>query len=254
MQRGNLQLLVKLLRPVMRFCLRNSLRVQEVVEAAKHALIDAAVEEAEQCGRKVNVSSIAVMTGLHRRDVMRIYRDGAEKKEPNLVTRVIGQWQGDPSFATTRGKPRVLSNDEFRRLVFGISQDLHPGTVIRELERLGYVEKTARGLRLAVKTHLIVEDLEEAFSMVDDDCSDLIAAVEENVADAEQVKNLHARTSYDKIPASAVPKVREWLIDEGSKFHQRVRAYLASLDRDAQQTTDDEPVQRVSVTAFSHIQ
>ena len=79
--------------------------------------------------------------------------DGEKKEKiPVMISRVVAQWENDRRFLTQAGKPRVLSCDEddseFSELVRLVSKDLHPGTVLFELERSGIVERSKRGVRL----------------------------------------------------------------------------------------------------------
>lgn len=227
----------RMMNPIIRFCLRHSLRIQEVYEAAKFDFIKLAADELQNTGVEPNISNLSAMTGLHRRDVMRLYRDESSIDEPrNLISRIIGQWQQDKRFTTKAGAPRVLSfegeNSDFRNLVRLMSGDLKPGTVLAELERLHVVERTPRGLRLLRPSYMPRENVAEGFGMLSDDMNDLISSVEQNIFDPPAVPNLHARTEYDKVRADAVQKIRVWLMKEGSKFHRRARAYISNFDLD----------------------
>lgn len=254
-----IQCLRLMLKPLARFCLRHSLRIQELEEAAKIVLIEAAKEEIERSEEKVNISRLSAVTGLHRRDVMRIFREGRTIEEPrNLVSRVIGQWLNDRRFTTTRGTPRVLVGEgeqsEFHKLVRLLSNDVHPGTVLFELERVGAVERTAKGLRLVASGYVPKGNPKEGFELLSLDTGDLICAVDENVFSPGDIPNLHARTEYDKIRADMLPKIREWILEEGSEFHRRLRNYLSQFDLDI--SPDDGyrgKFARVVVGAFSRI-
>ncbi len=248
-----------IMKPIMRFCLRHSLRIQDVLEAAKIALIDVAREDIEAAGQKVNVSRLSVTTGLHRRDVMRIYRDEDIISEPQgMISRIIGQWQSDKRFTTKAKKPRVLTadgdNSEFYKLIRLVSNDVHPGTVMFELERGGIIERVPRGVRLAVSAYVPKNDPEEGFILLAQDTEDLIDAVEENIFKPQDVPNLHVRTEYDRISEDAVPKIRDWLLAEGSAFHARARKFISQYDLDINPKAKgkDRPV-KVSLGSFSKL-
>lgn len=226
-----------LLRPIARFCLRHSLNIQNITEILKVVLLDVAAEEMVAEGEKVNISRLSVMTGLHRRDVMRIYRDKNVTTElQGLLSKVIGQWQHDKRFLTESKRPRVLTVDgednEFRRLVGSVSNDLHAGTVLFELERTGSVQRTKYGVKLLVRAFVPRRDPVSALQLLAKDTEDLATAVEENVFGDSEVPNLHARTEYDNIRADAIPAITQWLYDEGSAFHKKARYFLAEHDQD----------------------
>ena len=138
--------LKQLLRPVARFCLNRSIKIQDAGEMLKYAFLEIAKEELQRDAKLVSNSRLSVMTGLHRRDVVRLLLDGVEISESApLLLRVIGQWQQDSRFADKKGHPKSLSiegkKSEFVDLVQSISKDLNPYTVLFELERVGAVRR-----------------------------------------------------------------------------------------------------------------
>lgn len=233
----------RMLKPAIRFCLRRSLHVQDVIESVKVVFIEAACDELQANGQGVNVSRLAAMTGMHRRDVMRIHKESSISEQPQgLVNRVIGQWQQDPRFTTKYGRPKVLSfegeNSEFQELVKLVSNDLHPGTVLFELERIGAVQKSRSGVRLVVRAYVPKGNAKEGYDMLASDAADLMNAVEENLFEPVHVPNLHAKTEYDNVSVDAIPEIREWLLREGSALHQKARNYLAKYDLDINPAAD----------------
>lgn len=247
-----------MLRPLARFCLRNSLAIQEIVEALKSALIDEAMQEVSRVSKKVSVSRLSVITGLHRRDVMRLTRETQRTDSPtSLASRVIGQWTEDKRFQTSDGNPKVLSYEgdqcEFKDLVRCVSQDLNHCTVLFELERTGAVEKTRNGVKLIRRSFVIGSDVAKGLEVLAQDSDDLLSAVMENLMDAPAVPQLHARTEYDNVSVEALPHVREWLLKEGSAFHKRMREYLSKHDLDVDRSIKGGGGARVSVGTFGRV-
>ncbi len=203
----------------------------------KEVFVTSAVEEMQRSGEKVNISRLSAMTGLHRRDVMRLHLEGAKAtKSGSLMSRVIGQWMNDAEFLGSRNRPLILTldgeNSQFRRLVAKVSRDLNPGTVLFELERVGSVERTPRGVKLLLHHYVPVENAEEGFALLAKDSEDLIDAVDQNIFGNLEKPNLHGRTEFDKIRPDAIPYIREWLLTEGSAFHKRISQFLAQFDTD----------------------
>src|SRR5262245_18467267 len=99
-----LRIMVRLL---VRFALAGKHTLQEFIEVLKHAYVELAVAEFEKKSKKVNVSRISMMTGLHRQELNRIYKGlPVGKKEPNnLVGRIVMQWAQDSRFTTKDRKP-----------------------------------------------------------------------------------------------------------------------------------------------------
>jgi hypothetical protein len=248
--------LLRMLRPMVSFCLRHSLVVQTFIEAVKQVYEEVAAEQLRKSGDKVNVSRLSVITGLHRRDVRRLLRPRlAQASTPSLIGRVIGQWEQDPRYATKRGKPRLLKHDmqhsEFKALVSEVSTDLNPGTVLFELERIGAVERVGSKLRLAQGAYLLSGNVAQGMDLMARDTADLVSAVCENLEEHREPKNLHARTEYDNIALEALPRVRAWLLEEGALFHQKMRDFLSQFDLDLHPEAGQKGGGRAAVVTVS---
>jgi hypothetical protein len=255
---ASIRLIVK---PIARFCIRRQLKVQDAIEQVKVAFIEAAEREIQRLGEDPNVSRLSAMTGMHRRDVVRLFRQKAPKEYSfNLVTRVIGQWQRDPRFLTKSRKPKVLTfegpESEFRELMNSVATDLKPGTVLFELERIGAIERTPEGLKLVHKTYEPRGSIEESFGILADDTEDLLRSVEENVFEFENAPHLHAKTVYDNIGVDDLDElemIRDWVIRLGAEFHRRARSYLAKYDLDINPRDTKFKKMRVAVGTFARI-
>lgn len=246
-----------LLRPIIRFCLKHSLQIQDLLNAAKRVFVDLADQEIRQHTKKVNVSRLSVVTGLYREEVRRIYIEGAaiETRPSSLLGRVVGQWEQDRRFRNKEGEPRVLSCDgegsEFYNLVRLVSKNINPATVLFELERNGAVERTARGLKFKRPTFAASENKLTGYELLSRDLESLVRAVEENLEG--QKVNLHIRTEFDNLYVRNLPQIREWLVLHGKRFHKEVRDYLSQFDKDINPDADpNEPAQtKVMLSTFS---
>ena len=256
-QKKRLECLRMLLKPAARYCISNSMTLQDIFLIAKEVLVEVAEDEMRQQSKKINISRLSVMTGVHRRDVMRIYNDGERLDESiSLVSRVVSQWENDRRFKGKNGRPKVLSlkgdRSQFRKLVNSVSQDLNPGTVLFELERSGMVEKTDKGLKLKSVTH-VQRGGEEGFKLLARDNEDLVLSVSENVEEQPSPLNLHARTEFTNLYVDDVPKVRKWLLKEGTAFHKKVRNYLAKYDKDMNPRANKSGGARAVLCAYSRV-
>lgn len=245
-----------LLRPIARFCLQKAISVQQLTDTAKDVFLEVAADELRRQGEKVNVSRLSVITGLQRRDVMKRYRQEPRTEVvSSLPARVLGQWEQDPRFTTKSGKPRSLTYEgeqsEFHSLIAAVSRDVHPGTVLFQLERSGSVERTKRGVRLIKPEVEVRGDPGEGFLLLSKDLDDLIGAVQENLFGSEAQRNLHARTEYTNVARSAVPEIKRWLLREGTTFHLKVRNFLARYDLDINPRPNEEGNTRVVFGTFS---
>ncbi|MCB0346373.1 MAG: hypothetical protein KDD66_14735 [Bdellovibrionales bacterium] len=253
---SRIQLLKPILRPLIRFCLRNSVALAEVLEATKVVFAEVAASQIEGTGNKVTVSRIAVMTGMTRREVTRIYKEGRIAEEaPSLAGRVLVQWEHDPEFSTKQGKAKVLtckgSESEFSRLVETVSKDVNAATLLYELERLGAVEQVRGGVKLVQNIQFHTKRPEKGINLLFRDIETLSAAAEENVLDTQEIRNLHLRTEFDNILLKDMPRVRKWLLKQGQDFHKKARDFLSQYDKDLNQDATSAGGGKVVLGAFS---
>ncbi len=253
----------RLLKPVVRLFIRRSLPFQEYLKLSKEVYIEAAEEELNKSTAKVNTSRISAVTGLHRYDIKKVHheKEFREAEPVSVLAQVVGQWTHNPAFITSKGKPRVLTfrgeDNEFRELVESVSKALNAGTILFELERSKMIEKTARGIRLIAEQVWTGPGLDRAFRLLALDMASLCEAVEENAECPKRVPNLHVRTEYDNIYVKDINKVRQWVANQGITFHKRLRAYLATFDKDLnskQSRGQEQAGGKIVITAFSKME
>lgn len=251
-----------LLRPVLRLCVRHSIKLQELIEMVKVVFIQVAKEELEKANDLPSVSKISAATGVHRKDVTRLERTGGAFQRPdNQISKIMTQWQCDPRFTTKAGKPRVLNcegkQSDFAELVGAVNgKDLSSYSILFEMERMGIVERRGSNVKLRGRDFIHEEDIEAGLRVLAADADDLVAAVEQNLFTKPVQKNLHLRTEFDRIPNDKLEHAKQWIIEEGSLFHSRVRKYLSKLDLDTSGASDHSqgsipPCGRISVGAFA---
>lgn len=246
-----------LLRPAVAFAARQSFRIQDLTELLKEVALEVAETDIIRKGQEPNVSRLSAATGLHRRDVTRLWRDEAPPKEGlDVISRILGQWQADPHFTAKNGKPRPLTLEgkkgSFADLVHSISSDLNPYTVLNELERSGAVERRDSGIRLVRRSYQPRGDLEQGMRLLGNDAMTLVDSVGENILNPEKLENLHVRTEYDHIAIDDEEEIRRWFLAHGSELHASVREYLSHRDCDINPKADPGSGRmRVSFVTFS---
>lgn len=153
-QRQILNALLVALRPLARALLTAGVGYREFAEISKTAFVDIATKDYGLRGRPTNISRVAVMTGLTRKEVRRI-RDKAAAGDQTLVLRsapmaqILHRWFTEDEFTSDNGKPRELpfDNDDasFSTLVRKFGGDIPPGAMRTELKRIDAVEETSEG-------------------------------------------------------------------------------------------------------------
>ena len=253
-------LIKSLLRPILRFCLSNSIYFQEICEVVKSLLIELAIDEIKTYQKEATPSKISALTGITRREINRNVNlePLGHISSPSVISRIIGKWRNDINYLDPAGDPKILQadtkNSEFSALVKSISQDLNPYTVRFELERLSLIESVEGGLKLLGNIVVAKGEAEQSFNILASDISDLLISVTENTFKNDNIKNLHLRTEFDNISPSKAQDAKVWLLKEGTLFQNKVRDYLSKLDMDYNDHGDKGQGVRICVGSYSTIE
>ena len=152
--------LLIVLRPITRALLRAGIGYREFSEIAKTAYVDTATKDYGLRGRPTNVSRVAIMTGLTRKEVSRIRGGSSSAEGPQIVrstpvSEVLHRWHTDREFLGENGKPRPLDYDcgdvSFTDLVRKYGGDIPPGAMRTELKRIEAIGINEQGLMIALK-------------------------------------------------------------------------------------------------------
>lgn len=142
------------LRPIVKILLRYGIGYSGFIETVKTTFVDVASSDFGIRGRPTNISRVAVMTGLTRKEVKRL-RDKMEaggdlvivKSTP--MTEILHRWHAEDDFADKNGRPATLSfsdgNHSFSELVKRFGGDVPPGAMRTELKRVGSVTEHPDG-------------------------------------------------------------------------------------------------------------
>ncbi len=152
-----------ILRPIVRILLRYSISYREFSELIKTAFVDVASSDFGLRGRPTNISRVAVMTGLTRKEVKRI-RDIIAKGEARPISvkttpisDVLHHWHAQPEYTNSNGEPLCLpfngGDISFCGLVRRYGGDVPAGAMRTEMLRVGVIAQDAEkseGLKCAV--------------------------------------------------------------------------------------------------------
>ena len=254
--------IASLLRPLVRFCVRQGVRIQELEELVRRSLVEAAQTTIEETGGEVSVSKISVTTGIHRVEVARVLSGETRPRgKHDVLNRVIGLWSQRKSLTSEDGAPRPLTfegtSSEFAELVASVSKEVTHYPILFELERIGAIEYEGQKVRLLAREYVPKGDVEHGLEVLSQDIEDLLATVEGNLTSHSDAPDLHLRTVYDNIDPQKLPELRKYILKRGIEFHKEMRQYLSALDRDvtpepsADAGLDSTPRARVVVGTFS---
>jgi hypothetical protein len=142
----------QVLRPLARLGIANGLQLPAMLEMLKVTYVEEAIQSFGISNRPITDSRIALLTGVHRKDVRRIRSLDARKTDDALMlpvsASVVARWISEPRFLNSDQSPRALARTpgrgtsgepDFTDLVAEVSRDVGARAVLDELERLGVV-------------------------------------------------------------------------------------------------------------------
>lgn len=162
--------LLDAIKPIVAILLRTGIGFREFSEIAKTAFVDVATNSYGLRGRPTNISRVAVMTGLTRKEIRRL-RDNLSGADETVFVKstplanIVHQWFTDSAYCDEHGKPLALpfegSKKSFSSLVKRFGGDIPPGAMRTELKRMGMVSEGEDGLLVPLKRNVApVEDLD----------------------------------------------------------------------------------------------
>lgn len=253
-----------LLWPIASLVLKCGLTWREFVEVSKGVFVAVAGAEYGIKGRPTNLARVAILTGIHRREVARqreLWEEAGHQQpaKTNDATRVLSGWHQDPEFLSQDGTPRVLPETgdgaSFGRLCRRYAGDLPPSAMLKELKRVGAVTEELAGLRVTSPFYMPApfdpQWLTNAGTMI----RDLGASISHNLSvPAGEPTRFVGRAANDSIDPAALPEFRAFLEAEGQALLERADAWLTA--HSVQTPTDDRPAKqrpaiRLGVGVFS---
>jgi hypothetical protein len=166
----------RILLPLVRLLLRTGIGFKEFAKLSKLAYVQAATEDYGIRGRPTNISRVAVMTGLTRKEVKSIREKGradSEECEENWwesnfpPSDILHFWHTDPGFVDDAGNPRALpfsgESPSFTDLTRRYAGDIPPGAMRVELKRAGAIGEGEDGLLVPLMRYCVPFDLDSNF-------------------------------------------------------------------------------------------
>jgi hypothetical protein len=236
--------LYRISRALARLCLRHGISYEAASEIAKQAFVEVAHAEFVIPGRKQSASRVALLTGLHRKEVGRMLAaerrvDPAAAARVAYSARVIAGWRRDRRFADARGAPAALPLDAGSPCFIDLvkrhgGQDVPFRAVLDELMRVGAVKRRSDGrVKLVARGYVPTSASAESVEILGSDVSDLIAAIDHNLVSDPAAGFFQRRVAYDNLPAEAVDAIHAEVRRSGQALLERLDRIMARHDRDS---------------------
>jgi hypothetical protein len=242
-----LQQTAHILFPLIQLLLQHGVTYPQLADALKGVFIEAAQRGERDTGRMTD-SQLAVRTGIHRKDVKRLRSETAaqtpgrpDDTPRSLTSAVFTRWLTDPDYCDTVGQPKALprnadSAHSFDALVKSISKDVHPRTVLNELNRLNLVSVERESVKLKVDAFVPNSDFAQMLEYMGANLHDHAAAAVQNMLGAGP-KFLEQSIYSDAIHAEAVQEVAGLARQEWTHMLKRVVPEVARHEPDQQDDT-----------------
>jgi len=230
-----------ILRPLVRLLLRNGIPYGTFSDIAKRVYVEVATEEFCIPGRKQSKSRVSILTGLSRKEVLRVRRlpapdDLGAGGRYNRAARVIAGWVRDHRFDDGSGNPAELTfergSSSFRDLVKTYSGDAPARAVLDELLRVGTVQRLPDGkIRLLERSYIPKTGEIDKIGILGVDASDLIATVDHNIRQPD-APFFQRKVSYDNLPLEALPELKKKAVARGQSLLESLDRWMSARDRD----------------------
>ena len=232
----------RLMRPLIRILLRNGISFQTFADIAKNQFVEVARSEFGIEGRKQSTSRIAVITGLTRKEVTRIFRlsfpgDQKAAERYNRASRVVSGWRRDGDFLDSEGTPAVLALSgrarTFQELVKRYSGDMPYRAVLDELVEQGVVQREGNmRVKLMERAYLPKADAAMKLHILGTDTGYLIDTIGHNLRPGDSEPLLQRKVLYDNLPDEALLALRRRASKMGQAFLEKLDKIFSGYDRD----------------------
>ena len=233
---------LRLLRPLVRILLRNGVSYSTFADFAKWVFVDVASKEFGIKGRKQTTSRVSVITGLSRKEVLRVRRlpkpDDRETAEKyNRAARVIAAWRRNRKFLDADGQPAPLpmtgSDVSFSELVKRFSGDVPVRATLDELIRVGAVKQLEDGrICLLTRTYVPAHSDADKLHILGTDVALLVSTIDHNL-NPDQIGPFYQRkVAYDNLPDEVLPEFRKHSAKKAQLYLENLDRWLSKHDRD----------------------
>ncbi len=205
-----------ILRPLIRLMIQHQVTFPALRELLKEVYVEVANEIIQRDGEAANNSRIYILTGVHRKDIKRIFEQEPEDSPPadlSLGGAVIANWTAKREYLDGQGMPRALKktgNDDepgFEQLVASVSKDVRPRALLDEWLRQGLVSLQQDQVVLNERAFIPSEDFEKLCFYLERNIRDHLSTATHNLL-KEGEPMLERSVYYGKLTAESVQQLR----------------------------------------------
>jgi hypothetical protein len=246
---------------VARWLLRSGVTWKEFAELSRDTFVDTAFAEFGIRGRPTNVSRVALLTGLSRRDVRRVREHGtagagaSAEESLNHASRVLSGWHLDPDFLEPDGQPRVLPAAQgkvsFEVLLKRYAGDIPATALVKELVKSGSIERLESGAYRVLRRYYMPRQMDgHAVERAGSVLADIATTIEHNLSRGPRdPSRFEGRAQSRHVDPRNLPAFRAFVEREAQGLLERVDDWLASHEAGA--TTEEAATVRLGVGVYA---
>jgi hypothetical protein len=234
-----LEALGKALEPLVLLLLKSGIGWKDFSDIAKEKFVSVATESFGIRGRPTNLSRVAILSGLDRREVARLRRRATEQRAAtqgymSKPTQLLHAWFHDPQYLNSSGKPKDLeiegAEGSFAELVRQHAPGIPLVAMIKELRAAGAVaDVDGQRLRALKRSYVPRELNENLVRLWGTGLQDLGTTLEHNLSREEaELPRFDRRAISLRVDPKALPEFREMLEREGQAFLERVDEWISA--------------------------
>ena len=231
-----LEALGKVLEPLVLVLLKCGIGWKDFSDIAKEEFVRVATDAFGIRGRPTNVSRVAILTGLDRREVAKL----RTPREPHAATQgfmskptqLLHAWHHDPRYLDSSGKPRDLDIEgpgaSFADLVRRHAPNIPLIAMLKELRAAGAVaDAEGRRLRVLKRAYIPRELSDDLVRLWGSVLHDVGATFEHNLFRGETDQPRFERRAISlRVDPKSLPEFCEVLEREGQAFLERMDDWI----------------------------
>ena len=228
-----------ILRPLVRILIRFEFTHAELTELVRQAYVAEAYKSHNIEGQDMTVSRAAVLTGLSRKEVLRLKtlldeKELSIKRAPNRAQRVVQGWLRDSDYQDGNGQPKVLpikgEQGSFLSLVSRYSGDITYGAILEELNNVGVTRQpTTTTVELINRAYVPHQDDVEQMRIASQCAADLLNTSVKNIESTEDAQRRFQRqVVYNHVEDEVAGKFNEFSTEKAKALMIELNQFLAS--------------------------
>ena len=209
----------RMLRPLVKLLMHQGITYMGLIEVLKETYVEVAERDAafQLDNKRQTDSRISLLTGVHRGEVKRIRSsldDSPDAREirAGVSAQIMARWMGHPDYVDEQGNPVALEKAgeegaSFEKLVFEVSRDKHPRSILDDWLKQGLVELDENNrIHLRQQGYTAGEDVEEKLFFAGKNIAEHLDTVSHNLSRPDQPRFERA-LYYRRLTARSVEEI-----------------------------------------------